>query len=148
MTMTDLWADNLSYVFGLASVERRVGVYSLCRYYPEFWGGQQSRPQDKVQTLRRTCLVLNHEAGHMFGIWHCVLYKCSMNGSNSLADADNTPLDYCPVCHRRLLWNVRADGTKRYRDLIRFYRKHGLDHEAIWTEQRLMRWRQIDAATK
>jgi archaemetzincin len=142
ITMSDLWADDLSYVFGLGDVDHRVGVYSLCRYYPEFWG-HQSTARDRTQTLRRACLVLNHEAGHMFGLMHCVLYKCSMNGSNSLADADQTPLDYCPVCHRKLLWNLGCDGIRRYEDLLRFYREHGLQAEAKWTEQRLQNWRRI-----
>ena len=38
VTMADMWAGDLNYVFGLASIKERVGVYSLCRYFPEFWG--------------------------------------------------------------------------------------------------------------
>ena len=103
--MADLWSDNLNYVFGVGSFERRVGVYSLCRYFPAFWKAKP-RPGDEQRGLRRACQVLNHETGHMFGLMHCVLYKCSMNGSNSLADADSAPLEYCPVCHQKLLWNI------------------------------------------
>jgi archaemetzincin len=142
ITMADLWADDLSYVFGLGSLEKRSGVYSLCRYDPRFWG-HAKRPQDAKLMLRRACRVLNHEVGHIFGLQHCVLYKCSMNGGNSLADMDATPLDYCPVCHRKLLWNIGCDGSKRYEDLLNFYRKHGLSSEARWTEGRLERWRRI-----
>ena len=36
-------------------------------------------------TLRRSCKVLAHEACHMFGIEHCVWFRCLMNGSNHLA---------------------------------------------------------------
>jgi archaemetzincin len=142
VTMSDLWADDLSFVFGLASVEHRTGVYSLCRYYSQHHAGR-STTQEKVQTLRRACLVLNHETGHMFGLWHCVLYKCAMNGSNSIADVDNTPLEPCPVCLQKLLWNIGGDGTKRYKELLRFYREYDLKPEARWTEQRLRNWRQL-----
>lgn len=143
ITMADLWTGDLNYVFGLGSFEHRAGVYSLCRYYPQFWG-RKSEVHNQTQILRRACLVLNHEAGHMFGLMHCVLYKCAMNGSNSLQDADSTPIDYCPVCSRKLLWNIGCDGTRRYRDLLRFYQQHGLLDEARWTTQRLMRWQQLD----
>ena len=68
-----------------------------------------------------------------------------MNGSNSLVDADNTPLDYCPICHRKLLWNLGCDGTKRYTDLLAFERKHGLEAEARWTHRRLGRWQPLQA---
>lgn len=142
ITMADLWADDLNYVFGLGSLEKRTGVYSLCRYYPSFWG-HPNRPQDNKQALRRACQVLNHEAGHIFGLYHCVLYKCSMNGGNSLPDIDATPLDYCPVCHRKLLWNTGCEGGKRYGDLLRFYQQHEMTDEARWVETRMECWRQV-----
>ena len=86
-------------------LEKKVGVYSLCRYYPEFWGGK-SKAEDEVTGLRRACKVLNHETGHMFGITHCVFYHCSMNGSNSLSETDTAPIHFCPVCQRKLSWNI------------------------------------------
>lgn len=139
ITMADLWVDNLSFVFGLGSSGRRTGIYGLSRYFPA--STQPLTRQEKRLGLRRSCQVLDHEIGHMLGLYHCVLYKCSMNGSNSLADADASPLDYCPVCHRKLLWNVGMDGTRRYNDLLRFYRKHGLEDEAQWTAGRLEKWK-------
>jgi hypothetical protein len=68
-----------------------------------------------------------------------------MNGVNGLGDADATPLDYCPICLRKMLWDIGADGTKRYCDLLTFYQHHGLKSEAAWTAQRLKNWRQIAA---
>lgn len=141
ITMADLWASDLSFVFGLGSSEARVGVYSLVRYFPA--ANRPLTQLERTQGLRRSCLILDHEVGHMFGLMHCVLYKCAMNGANSLGDADNTPLDYCPICHRKLLWNMGCDGTKRYRDLLAFYRKYGLEKEAVWTQGRLRNWEQI-----
>lgn len=154
ITMADLWAEDLSFVFGLGSYDKRTGVYSLCRYYPQF-KKQKNQPHGKPlpvqdrqrtlagekQTLKRACQVLNHEAGHIFGLYHCVLYKCSMNGGNSLSDFDATPLDYCPVCHSKLLWNISFDARKRYEDLLKFYQKHKMTDEARWVEGRILRVR-------
>lgn len=124
ITMADLWAGDLSFVFGLGSFRERVGVYSLCRYFPAF-SPPMSANQRKIG-LCRACQVLDHESGHMFGLSHCVLYKCAMNGSNSLADSDASPLEFCPICRRKLKWNLNYDSAKRAADLRKFYRAHGL----------------------
>lgn len=142
ITMSDLWSGEGNFVFGIGSPTHHTGVYSLCRYYPEFWG-HPHRPGEATQALRRACKVLNHEVGHIFGLAHCVFYHCSMNGSNSLGEADAEPIDYCPLCHRKLLWNIGFDGVKRYTELLAFYRKHGMTAEATWTTGRLQRWRRI-----
>ncbi|GMV80856.1 MAG: hypothetical protein AMXMBFR7_20400 [Planctomycetota bacterium] len=144
ITMEDLWADDLTYVFGLGSFKHRVGVYSLARYYPEFWG-RRPLPGDDVKGLLRSCKVLNHETGHMFGLTHCVFYRCSMNGSNSLPETDAAPIHFCPVCHRKLAWNLRFDPLKRYGDLEAFYAKQGLSTEAEWIGQRRTRWKTLAA---
>lgn len=142
VTMADLWVGDMGYIFGIGNFDNRTGVYSLCRYYSHF-GLPADQRLAKLQILRRACRVLNHETGHMLGLQHCVLYKCSMNGGNSLTDMDAAPLDYCPVCHRKLLWNIGCDGTKRYTDLLAFYRSHGMHEEAKWTLSRLIHWKQL-----
>lgn len=130
ITGSDLYADNMNFVFGQASLEVRAGVYSLARYAPEFWK-RKLREGDDRKLLRRACQVLVHEIGHAFGLSHCVFYECAMNGSNSLAEADATPIEFCPVCRRKLLWNIGADKSKRHADLERFLRRHGLKETAI-----------------
>lgn len=142
VTMADLYAENLNYVFGQGSETLHTGIYSLCRYYPEFWN-ETPRPGDDELALRRSCQVLAHETGHMLSLPHCVFYKCVMNGSNGLDDSDDAPLDFCPLCHRKILWNLGCDGTKRYTDLLAFYQKHGLDKEAKWTAIRLKNWQAL-----
>lgn len=116
ITNRDLWSDRLNFVFGLASYRQRVGVYSLARYRTK---GAPAKAQ-----LRRACQVLCHETGHMFGISHCVFYRCAMNGSNSLADADGAPLDFCPACERKLQWNIGYNADARDAALGEFYATH------------------------
>ena len=84
ITMADLYpADDWNFVFGQASLRQRVGVYSFVRYDPGFYGG--ARPAGARQLiLLRSCKVLAHETGHMFGLRHCVYFRCLMNGANHL----------------------------------------------------------------
>lgn len=132
ITMEDLWADNLSFVFGLGSWHERVGVYSMSRYFPRKRKGKLS-PLERKRALRRAMQVLNHETGHMLGLWHCTLYKCSMNGANSLADADQTPLEFCPLCEQKIAWNIGFNPSRRAAQLRAFYRKYGLEDALIHT---------------
>lgn len=144
ITMADLHAADLNWVLGLGSLQNRTGVYSLCRYSSQFWN-RKPRPGDEALLLRRSCQLVSHEAGHMLGLSHCVLYKCAMNGSSALGENDDLPRDYCPVCHRKLLWNVQGDGVKRYTELWNFYRQHGLTKDAQWMQQRLAAWEELQA---
>ena len=74
ITMEDLYAGDLNYVFGFSSFENRCGVYSLARYYPEFWN-EATTEQTKLLTLRRSLKVLNHEASHVGG--YDLTMRCS-----------------------------------------------------------------------
>ncbi|HYG76835.1 MAG TPA: archaemetzincin [Planctomycetota bacterium] len=147
VTSEDLFAIGTTFVFGVASLEKRVGVYSLSRFYPEFWG-IQSQPGDEITALRRACKLLNHESGHMFGITHCVFYRCSMNGSNSLSETDAAPMHYCPVCHRKLMWNLEFDAAKRYGQLEKFYRENRLTPEADFIKSRVENWKKVMEAER
>ena len=57
--------------------------------------------------------LLAHETGHLFGLAHCVYYRCAMNGSAHLAEADARPVHLCPVCLRKFGTAVRFDPEKR-----------------------------------
>jgi archaemetzincin len=122
----DLYGLDLNYVFGEALLERRAGVYSLHRY-----GGEPT------MLLLRSLKLSAHELGHMFGVQHCVFYRCVMNGCNSLSEMDRSPLHLCPVCLAKLQWNLRFDVAKRYRQLALFYRRQGLWPEARFAEARV-----------
>jgi archaemetzincin len=139
ITMEDLYPEpSWNFVFGQASLTERVGVYSFARYDPAFYG--EARGKDyQALLLRRSMKVLTHETGHIFGLAHCVHFACVMNGSNHLQESDRRPLHLCPVCLRKLQFNVGFDVVKRYQDLATFDRKSGFADEAGWLTRRLAR---------
>ncbi|MGQ9592431.1 MAG: archaemetzincin [Planctomycetota bacterium] len=137
ITMEDLYPDpTWNFVFGQASIRDRTGVYSFARYDPAFYGSPREKGFEKL-VLERSCRVLAHETGHMFGLLHCVYFRCLMNGSNHLGEADARPLHLCPVCLRKLQSSIRFDAVARYRNLRDFFAKVGEEEEAAWTEARL-----------
>ncbi len=126
---------NWNFVFGMASFRERVGVYSIARYHPPFDGGRAGR--DPASWVRSRALkVMAHEIGHMFGMEHCTYYECVMNGSNHLVETDRRPMNLCPVCLRKLFHAVGFAPGRRYRELARFFARHGLETEAAWTTAR------------
>jgi archaemetzincin len=137
VTMDDLYpAPAWNYVFGQVSLTNRVGIYSFARYDPAFFG--KARPPDYRQLiLQRSCKVLAHETAHMFGLPHCIYYECLANGSNNLEETDASPQHLCPVCLRKLHYNVQFNPITRYEELAKFYRAHNLDDEALWTDRQL-----------
>jgi archaemetzincin len=139
VTAADLYpSDDWNYVFGIASLRRRVGVYSIRRYFPEFWGEPETAESYRV-ALRRAIKLVTHELGHCFGLLHCIEYECNLNGSNSLSESDGRPLFLCPVCLKKLTWNLRFDVLDRYESLLAFYEAEGLSAEARWTRDRIAR---------
>jgi archaemetzincin len=137
VTMDDLYpAPAWNYVFGQASRTSRVGIYSFARYDPAFFDGK--RPADYRQLiLQRSCKVLAHETAHMFGLPHCIYYECLANGSNNLEEADLCPQHLCPICLRKLQFNVQFNPVTRYEELAKFYRAHDWDDDARWTDRQL-----------
>lgn len=84
ITMEDLYPHpSWNFVFGQASLSERVGVYSFARYDPAFYGEKRGKDYEKV-LLKRSCKVLVHETAHMFGLKHCIYFRCVLNGSNHL----------------------------------------------------------------
>lgn len=134
VTMHDIYKSSMNYLFGLAFLTSKVGVFSFYRHQPnspdcEFHHGQLTRqPGDDDVLLRRALQTLTHEIGHTFGLKHCVFFSCLMQGANSLEEAENRMPDLCPVCLRKLLWCSRAESAEgmraRYRRLHDFYAAH------------------------
>jgi len=139
ITMEDLYPDpSWNFVFGQASLRERVGVYSFARYDPAFYGNKRNKDYEKT-LLRRSCKVLAHETSHMFGLQHCIYFKCVVNGSNHLRESDSRPLHLCPVCLHKLQHSIRFNIVERYSNLFHFYREVGFDDEAQWLAGRLRR---------
>ena len=137
ITMKDLYPEpSWNFVFGQASLRDRVGVYSFARYDPLFYGEPRT-PDYETLLLRRSCKVLAHETSHMFGLAHCTYFNCLMNGSNHLTESDRRPLHLCPVCLRKLQWNIGFDVLERYTALERANRAVGFIDEADWLNVRI-----------
>lgn len=139
ITMTDLYPEpSWNFVFGQATFEERVGVYSLARYFPSFEGEKATAESAKLALLR-SFKVLTHEAGHMFSLHHCAEYECLMNGTNSLEETDRSVAHLCPVCLKKLAYNLRFDVRARYGRLQALFEREGLEEAAGWIRGRLGR---------
>jgi archaemetzincin len=132
-TASDLWpGQGWNFVFGHASLEDRVGVWSIARF-----GDPEASDENFRLVLLRTLKLATHECGHMFSLPHCIAYECGMNGCNSLEESDRHPLALCPECLAKVCWATRSDPTERYRKLIAFCRHARLKPEAEVYEKRL-----------
>jgi archaemetzincin len=133
VTMEDLYPrPSWDFVFGEASLVNHVAVFSLARYSPAFGGDHDrlSLVAARNLVLRRSCKVLAHEVGHLFGLYHCIYYRCVMNGSNSLPESDGKPIELCPVCLGKLRCSAGFEVPERYAKLQAFYQGAGLSDEA------------------
>lgn len=121
-TNEDLYPDSSMYfVFGQASLENRVGVWSLFRL----------DDQANFDTfLRRTMKISVHEIGHMFSMRHCTKYECVMSGTNHLGETDRRPIDACPECMAKICWMMKQKPDDRYARLAEFARVNKLENEA------------------
>ncbi len=139
VTMEDLYPHpSWNFVFGQASLRDRVGVFSLARYHPAFYGETRGEGHSML-LLKRGCRVLVHETAHMFSLAHCVFFRCVMNGSNHLKESDARPLHLCPVCLRKLQFSLGFDVRDRYERLLGFYGQVGFHEEARWVAGRMER---------
>ena len=124
-TSSDLYPDDRwNYVFGQATLGDRTGVWSIYR------NGDPAESDDLfAKCLRRTMHTASHETGHILSIQHCIAFECNMNGSNSLSESDRRPMHFCPVCLRKVLWNLQADPDAYLAALEKFCRDHDLADE-------------------
>ena len=126
ITAQDLWpGEAWNFVFGQASLNQRVGVWSMARN-----GDPDERPAMRKLCAIRTAMTATHETGHMFGIRHCIAYECGMNGSNHSDERDRQPLEFCPECQPKLWWTLKLDPLARSRALEAAARKHGFTRTA------------------
>ena len=110
-TAVDLYpAPEWNYVFGLASLQSRVGIWSVYRF-----GNPEIAYEECLMNTIKTAV---HETGHMFSLGHCIKYDCCMNGSNHLTELASQPVYFCPDCLSKLCWN-RRESVKAH--LLRCY---------------------------
>ena len=120
-TTVDLYPEEgWNFVFGQASYEKRIGVWSLFR----FGNPDESKEMYKL-CLNRTLKTASHETGHMFSLPHCVKYLCNMNGSISLEESDVQPEWLCPECMCKICWNFKISEKKYLKDIKEFWEKYG-----------------------
>jgi archaemetzincin len=121
-TADDLYPDaSMNYVFGQASFEKRVGVWSIFRLDDD---------ASEAQFLRRVLKISAHETGHMFSMKHCTKYECVMSGTNHLGETDRRPIDACPECMGKICWLSKVHPAERFEKLAKFCRDHALTDEA------------------
>jgi archaemetzincin len=127
LTARDLWAgDGWNFVFGQAKLRDRVGVWSIYR------NGHPAKGADAFRLcLRRTVMTAAHETGHILTMQHCTAFRCLMNGSNHQDERDSRPLNPCPVCLRKLLWNLQIEPAPYLRRLAEFCEAHSFE-ESDW----------------
>ena len=136
--MEDLYPEpSWNFVFGMASLTERVGVQSLARQDPAFFG--EPRPAGwRTLARRRATWTLVHEISHMFGLTHCTYWRCVVAGSNHQGEADRSPLHACPVCLRKLHSAIKFDPAAREDALAGVFGRLGIDDEAAWSAARAM----------
>jgi archaemetzincin len=128
LTASDLWpGQGWNFVFGQANLRQRVGVWSIYRNGDPDEGDAAYR-----LCLRRTVATAAHETGHILTMQHCTAHLCLMNGSNHQQERDSRPLHPCPVCLRKLCWNLQVEPVAYLRRLGAFCREHGLGEDADW----------------
>ncbi len=119
-TSTDLWpGEGWNFVFGQANLREQVGVWSIYRN-----GDPAKSKEDFHLCLRRTFGTATHETGHILTMQHCTAFECNMNGSNNREESDRKPLHLCPVCLRKLCWNLQVEPVS-YLEKLRVLRGGG-----------------------
>ncbi|AWK04932.1 Zn-dependent protease [Flavobacterium crocinum] len=106
-----------NYVFGLASYSEKIAVSSMYRMQKE---------ADFNLCLERLLKICSHEIGHMFGLHHCIVANCVMNGTNSMTETDSNSIRLCSLCQRKLNSGIEYDNSKRLKELEKYFKENHL----------------------
>ena len=91
VTVDDLYASGMNFVFGLADPDRRAAVVSLARL----------ASTDRDLMVQRLIKVALQETGLALGLPSCPS-ACVMRFSDSLLALDAKPASFCNACRARL----------------------------------------------
>ncbi len=101
----DIYSSPLNFVFGLAIKPKTripallvAALISITRLRETFYRRANNNALFELRILKEAI----HELGHTFSLEHCNKY-CIMQFSNSLADTDDKPPNFCKDCKNRLL---------------------------------------------
>jgi archaemetzincin len=147
VTMIDIYPDAAwNFVYGSASIDEGIGIYSFARFDPLF-------PHSSLEILQRPCtedeqvLILKraistclHEIMHLFGLEHCIYYLCLMNGANCEKEMDSSLLYLCPICLRKMYSSFgkqHYNVIKMYKEILELLKKVGFRDEVNWYDNRL-----------
>ena len=104
---------------------------------------------DTVDTHMELLHLLNtavHEVLHIFSLDHCSFYLCTMNANTSpMASEDgdgdgqqlDSPVCLCPICLRKLQYDIGFDISHRYKALHKFCERHKFIHQQKWLRKML-----------
>jgi len=136
VTMCDLYPKpEWNFVYGLARLSGRVGVFSFVRHTPS--------PQALM--LHRSLKTVLHEIGHMFGMKHCTWFNCLMRGSNGEeVEHQKNYLHLCPVCLRKLHSSLGFDVPAQYTSLLEIFQEFEAAGEGFQRDCEFLRSR-LDA---
>ena len=94
LTHTDIGHPVFAYFFGRARRDGHALVVSLARLAPEFYG----LPPDDELLVRRGCLEILHEVGHLAGLLHCDDHGCIMRFAPTVETIDTRGTWFCAQC--------------------------------------------------
>jgi archaemetzincin len=106
VTTRDLFIPVLTFVFGQAQLNGRVGIVSLARLRQEFY----TLPPDRGVFLGRAVKEALHESGHLFGLIHCGDRACAMSLSTGVRQIDTKQPAFCGHCKGRIQRPFRGES--------------------------------------
>lgn len=90
----DLFIPILTYIFGQAMLNGRIGIVSAYRLSNERYGLEA----DPALFFDRLVKEVMHELGHMLGLIHCHSPLCVMRSSTYVEDIDQKHSYFCKLC--------------------------------------------------
>ena len=143
VTMMDIYPNpRWNFVYGEASPEDRIGIYSFARFDPQFPSLSQTgcTNEEQILILRRAVSTYLHEVMHLFGFEHCIYYLCLMNGANGEEELDQSLIYLCPVCLKKMYLTFGQEHFRImeiYQAILELSKRVGFEKEVKWYENRL-----------